>query len=229
MPGESDSMGHCAFSKNLSRESFASFCRTLYDRHLATGIGGNVSARRGRRYWITPSGISMRDMTPERIVIVDSDGRVQKKAVPSSEFPMHRLIYEKRSDVNIICHVHGGYIIAASNLLDPGPDSLPPLTPGFVYFAYPLPLLPFYVPGSDTFARAVGDPFSNPALRALLLKNHGLITVGADMAEALNIAEEIHEAAEVFILTAGKGTRIDNELIPRISSIGQAQEKANVK
>ena len=200
-----------------TRESFAKFCRTLYERHLVTGVGGNVSARGRDRFLVSPSGISLRDITPDNVVTVESDGSTLKGVTPSSEFSMHRRILEQRKDISIVCHVHGSYIVAASAILDAGPDSLPPLTPGFTFFAYPLPLVPFYVPGSVELSEAVEKYFTDRNLNALLLKNHGLITVGTSMAEAINIAEEVDEAARIFILTDGQGSKIGKGPASKIS------------
>ena len=201
----------------LTRESFAAFCRLLYERHLAVGIGGNVSAKNGDILMVTPSGVSMRDITPASLVTVEFSGNRLSGAAPSREFEMHRLIFQRRCDINVVCHVHGSYIVAASTILEPGPNSLPPLTPGFACLVYPMPLQPFHAPGSKALAEAVGQHFMNQRSRALLLKNHGLITVGHNMAEALNIAEEVDEAARIYVLTSGKGSRIDENLIQKIS------------
>ncbi len=176
-----------------------------------------MSARKEDIFFVTPSGISLRDMTPESIVIVERDNTFSQGKVPSKEFGIHRSIFNKRDDVNVVCHVHGSYIIAASTLLEDGPNSLPPLTSGFSFLAYPLPLLPFYVPGSPELAQEIDKYFTNNKLRALLLRNHGLLAVGKNMSEALNVAEEVDEAARVYVLTSGKGSRIPENLVPRIS------------
>ncbi len=161
-----------------SKESLAAFCKILYERHLVTGVGGNVSVKIGNRFLVTPSGISLRDITAESIVTVGSDGSISHGGNPSKDFTMHRHIFKERDDIKAVCHVHGGHIIAASTILETGPNSLPPLTPGFTCLAYPLPMLPFLLPGSSELSEAVGQYFANRKLRALLLRNHGLITVG---------------------------------------------------
>lgn len=193
------------------------FCRTLYERHLVTGVGGNVSARDKDNFLVTPSGISLRNMTPEIVVSVGNDGSIQEGSSPSKEFHMHLHIFERREDVNVVCHIHGSHIVAASSILEVGSDSLPALTPGFTFFAYPLPLVPFFIPGSPELSEAVEKNFANQKLKALLLKNHGLITVGKNMAESLNIAEEVDEAAHIYMLTNGRGSKIDKDLTSKIS------------
>jgi ribulose-5-phosphate 4-epimerase/fuculose-1-phosphate aldolase len=121
-----------------------------------------------------------------------------------------------RRHVNVVCHVHGAFIIAASTLMDPAPDALPPVTPGFAYFAHPLRMLPFKVPGTREFARATTEQFSDSTCRALLLQNHGLLTVGESFEEAINIAEEIDEAARIYLMTDGKARAISVEDVRKI-------------
>ena len=204
-------------SEQPTKESFVAFCRLLYERHLVCGVGGNVSVRLNDNIMTTPSGISLRDMTIDDIVLVSLGGKiVGGKDKPTKEFLMHTRIFEARDDVNVVCHVHGSYLITASSKMTPGDSSLPPVTPGFCFFAYPLAMLPFYVPGTKELANAVADQFADAKTMALLLQNHGLISVGADMRQALNIAEEINEAAEVFVLSVGECNTIPAEDIGRI-------------
>ncbi len=204
-------------SKEATGESFVEFCRLLYKRDLTCGIGGNVSVISGDIIMTTPSGLSLRDMTIDDIVLVKPDGElVEDNACPTKEFLMHSRIFEARNDVKVVCHVHGIYLITASTQMTSGNNSLPPLTPGFCFFAYPLAMLPFHVPGTQELADAVARHFAGAKTMALLLQNHGLITVGTDMRQALNIAEEINEAAQVFVLSGGKFSMIPDEDVNRI-------------
>ena len=202
-----------------SREDFCRFCHILYERHLATGVGGNVAARSGKRIFLTPSGYSLRDVQPHRVSVLDSKGVLIEGEMPTKEANMHLGVLRARSDVTVVFHLHGPYIIAASTLFDPGSSTLPALTPGFVYYAYPLKMLPFFVPGSDDLAKGVTDVLSDKGTCAVLLKNHGLVTIGKDFREALNIAEEIEEAARVYVLTAGKASVIPLKDVEMIQAL----------
>ncbi|UCF57027.1 MAG: class II aldolase/adducin family protein [Deltaproteobacteria bacterium] len=200
----------------VSKEDFCLFCRLLYDRHLVTGVGGNVSVRVGDKIFITPSGFSLRGLRPDMVVTVDEEGRVLEGDIPTKDVGVHLGILGIRPDTNVVCHVHGAFIIAASALMDPGPDALPPLAPGFAYFAHPLTMIAFMVPGTKEFAKATIEQFSNSTCRALLLQNHGLVTVGGNFEEALNIAEEIDEAARIYLLTNGRAQAISVENVRKI-------------
>lgn len=203
-------------SDNLSKEDFSQFCRLLYERHLVAGVGGNVSARAADRIFITPSGYSLRAIGPEAIVAVDRSGTVLEGGPPTKDLETHLQILERRPELNVVCHVHGAFIVAVSCLVDPGPNVLPPVTPGFAYFSHPIAMIPFMVPGTKEFARETTKQFSRPDCRALLLQNHGLITAGENFHEAINIAEEMDEAARVYLLTEGKAKAIPAEFVRKI-------------
>jgi 3-dehydro-4-phosphotetronate decarboxylase len=174
--------------------------------------------RRGDHIWLTPTGVSLRDLHEEQIAVVDVQGTTLYGPPPTREADMHLGVLRARPDVNAVCHLHGAHIIAASLLLEPGPCTLPALTPGFAYYAFPLPMLPFRVPGNKDLATDVADTLSFRGASAVLLQNHGLVTVGTDLREALDIAEEIDEAAHVYLLAGGKAPSIPERDIRAITS-----------
>ena len=206
-------------SFTVSRKTFCEFCRHLYDRQLVAGVGGNVAARSGNRIFLTPTGCSLRELRPERIAVVNGEGRLLQGDPPTTESDIHMETLCARPEINVVIHLHGAYVIALSTLVNPSPNALPPLTPGFVYHAYPLPMIPFMVPGTKKLASSVLTELATKKGGAVLLQNHGLITVGKDFSDALNIAEEIDEAARIYILTRGKATHISGEDIAKIKAL----------
>ena len=192
------------------REEFVQFCRTLYDRELVGGVGGNVAMRHDDVVLVTPTGRSLGHLSPEDVVAVDMDGRTVGDGTPSKEITMHLAVLRLHPHAQVSCHVHGPYIVAASCVLEPGDDSLPPLTPGYTFFAYPMPMIPFALPGSEELVQIVAEKMRGRC--AVLLQNHGLVAIGRNPEEALNIAEEVDECARVFIMTQGRGRPIPAEL-----------------
>ena len=197
-----------AFS--TSREDFVRFCSLLYHRDLVAGVGGNVAARDRDVVLVTPTSHSLRALEPEDVVAVDSEGRPVGEGQPSKEIGMHLAVLREHPDAGAVIHIHGSYVIAASCMLEPGQDSLPALTPGFTCFAYPMPMVPFAVPGSPELLEWVGEACRGG--RAVLLQNHGLVTWGRDLTEALDVAEEVDEAAQVFVLSQGRASVIPERL-----------------
>lgn len=204
---------------SASKEEFCRFCHLLYERHLASGVGGNIAARSGDRILLTPTDYSLRDLHPDTVSVVNENGLLMDGDRPTKEADMHLRILRQRPDINVVFHLHGPHIITASTMFEPGPSTLPALTPGFVYYAYPLPMLPFMVPGSPDLTKDVSKALSSKESYAILLKNHGMVTVGKNFTEALNIAEEIDEAARVYVLSGGQASPIPSEDVDTIKSI----------
>jgi len=201
------------------KEKFSRACRILYEKGLVSGVGGNLCVRAGEIYLLTPTGYSLRDIETDNISVVDENMKLIEGQPPTKDALVHMEVLKKRTDVAISCHVHGAYIIAAGSLLYPGDNSIPPITPGFVYFAYPLPMLPFLVPGSNELKTSVVEILSKGEIKALLLQNHGLITLGESYSEAINIAEEVEEAAHIYLLTHGKARHLTDSEIEKIKSL----------
>jgi ribulose-5-phosphate 4-epimerase/fuculose-1-phosphate aldolase len=201
---------------SASKEGFCQACHLLYDRRLVTGSGGNLSLRIGEKIYLTPTGYSLRDMHPDMVVTVDMNGRVLEGENPTMEANMHLGILRARPDINVVCHVHGAYIIAASSTLFPAPDTFPPLTPGFVYHAHPLAMIPFMVPGTRVLAETVTRELSMQKRKALILQNHGLVTIGKDLKDALYVAEEIDDVARICVFSNGKARAIPLEDVEKI-------------
>ncbi len=203
----------------INKEDFTGYCRLLYDSGLVRGVGGNLSARAGKTIYLTPSGYSLKDVTIKTIVTVNIRGELLGGGMPTKDMEVHLGILHARPEIEVVCHVHGPYIIAASALLEPGHESLPPITPGFAYLAYPLAMLPFMVPGSKELSKSVTRHFKGSGSKALLLQNHGLITIGENFQEAFNIAEEIDEAARIWLLTGGRAKVIPKKDVKRIKEL----------
>jgi len=196
-------------------------CNLLYERGLVSGSGGNISIRADIGVvLITPTGLSFKALRPKEISVIDLRENLLEGKPPSMEASMHLKVLDTRPDISVVCHCHGPYSVAASTLLSPGANSIPPLTPGFVYHAYPLYLLSFEVPGSSELAEAVAKALAKKGTKAVLLQNHGMVTVGKDLREAINIAEEIEEAAKIYLLTKGKGKILSDGHIAQIKKLG---------
>ena len=201
------------------KKDFSKACKILYQKGLVSGVGGNLCARVDEIYLFTPTGFSLRDVETDNISIVNENMELIEGPPPTKDALVHMEVLRRRTEVTVSCHVHGAYIIAVSSLLDPGKDSIPPITPGFVYFAYPLPMIPFLIPGSNELKKSVCQILGNGKAKALLLQNHGLITLGKDYSDAIDIAEEVEEAAHIYLLTQGKARRLTDEEIRKIKSL----------
>ncbi len=171
--------------------------RICYERHLFTANDGNISVRLpDHRFLITPSGISKGRMDPDDLLVIDSEGRVSDARAdlqPSSETPMHLEAYRQLPEVRSVIHAHP---VFATTLTVAGFEFPSDLLPEVVLTLGEVPTTAYATPSSDEDAQAIHDLIL--AHDAILLRQHGSLTVGKDLDEALIHLERIEHAAEVF-------------------------------
>lgn len=170
--------------------------KALVARGLVAGTWGNVSARisGSGEVLITPSGRDYNSLTPEEIVVTDSEGRVLAGGVPSSELPLHLAVYQNRRDIHAIVHTHSVFASAcavAGRGIPPVIEDLVQLVGGEVQTAaYALPGTAQL--GVNTVA-ALGDR------QAVLLANHGVVGCGETLTEAMLAGELVEKAAQIYL------------------------------
>ena len=186
------------------KKELAQFSRLSYDRGLVAARGGNLSIRipGTERVLITPSGISLRDITPDIIIEVDIHGNLskgKKNLKPSKETPFHTSIYRLRDDVMAIAHVHPPFATALSLKDKP----FPILTaPGMVNLVK-VPLVEFAFMGTKELCDYVSETVKqNMDVKALLLKGHGIIAMGPDLASAYYISDLVEDCAKVALFSS---------------------------
>lgn len=177
------------------REDLAFFGRRILEAGLAVGPGGNISARFGGKMLISPSGLSFDEVSPEGYVTVDlATGEVEGTGRPSSEVAMHRAIYCARPDVQAVIHVHPPFVIGVAS----GGGEIQPMFPDFVALLRRVVTLPYILPCTEELAQAVGEAVRDA--EAIVLVNHGAITVGANLKEAFYRAQILEEGAKILAI-----------------------------
>jgi L-fuculose-phosphate aldolase len=184
------------------REMIVKYGKKLIASQLTTGSGGNLSIfnREKNLVAIKPTGVDYLEMKPEDVVVVDLDGNVvDGSLLPSSELRFHLALMKKRSDVNAVLHTHQVYAttVACLNLELPAVHYLV----GFSGNKVPLArYATFGTPDlSDSILEAIGD------YNACLMANHGIVTVGKDMASAFITAEETELVAHIYCIGKSMG------------------------
>lgn len=171
--------------------------RVCYERKLMTSNDGNISVRlNGDRVLITPSGISKGRMHVDDLLMIDLAGRVistENRRRPSSETPMHLEAYRQRADVRAVIHAHP---VFATALTVAGIDFPADVLPEVVLTLGEVPTTAYATPSSDEDAQAVRELIR--AHSAILLRQHGSLTVGPDLEQALIHLERLEHVAEVF-------------------------------
>jgi ribulose-5-phosphate 4-epimerase/fuculose-1-phosphate aldolase len=180
----------------------------FFARGLAFGSTGNLSLRDGNDVWITPTGASLRSVTPERLASIDLQGIPHNSNPPSKEYPFHLAAYRSAgARASALVHLHATYTVALSCLA--GLDAehpLPVMTPYYLMRVAPLAVIPYFRPGSPELAAAVGEAARDHD--CMLLGNHGLVCLGRTMEEAADRAYELEETAKLAFLLHGRQTRV---------------------
>ncbi|MGL4728962.1 MAG: class II aldolase/adducin family protein [Bosea sp. (in: a-proteobacteria)] len=177
---------------------------------------GNVSARSGAGFLVTPSGLPYARMTPADIVEMTLDGSVIGGGKPSSEWPFHAAIYAARPDAQAIVHTHS-----------PRATALAATRRGIPAFHYMIAMA-----GGHDVRCADYATFGTPELaanavkalegrKAVLLANHGVIALGASLAGAWAIAFEVENLAGQYLDILASGLEpviLDEAEMVRVSA-----------
>jgi L-ribulose-5-phosphate 4-epimerase len=188
----------------------------LPEEELVTWTSGNVSARdpESDLVVIKPSGIMYEDLQPEYHVVLDLNGNVvEGDYKPSSDTASHLYIYRQRPDVNGIVHTHSPYATAFAAV----GRSIPVyLTAQADEFGGPIPCAGFALIGSEAIGKQVVDNIGDSA--AVLLKNHGVFTIGKDAKSAVKAAVMVEDIARTvhFALQLGQPDEIPAEDVAKL-------------
>ena len=176
--------------------------RRMINARLTTGTGGNLSLfnRQAGLIAIKPSGVPYQTMQPEDIVILNPAGeKVDGRLKPSSESKFHLAIYQARPDVSAILHSHQ---VHATTIACLGIE-LPAVHYLVGYSGDKVPLAPYATFGTQDLSDNILSVLGN--YNACLLENHGLITLGTDLNQAFDIAEELELVAQIYIQARSMG------------------------
>jgi L-ribulose-5-phosphate 4-epimerase len=175
------------------REQLCQLHQELPKNNLVMWTGGNVSARDpGTGYVvIKPSGVRYEQLRPEHMVVVDPEGKIiEGKLKPSSDTASHLYIYRHRPDVGGIVHTHSRYATAFAAVNKPIPVYL---TAQADEFGGPIPCGGFALIGGEEIGKVVIASIGDSP--AILLKNHGVFTIGKDAEAAVKAAVMVEDVA----------------------------------
>jgi ribulose-5-phosphate 4-epimerase/fuculose-1-phosphate aldolase len=195
-------------NEHETRVLLSELAGSLFARGFSVGSAGNISVRLRDGYLMTPTNSSLGRLDPERLSKLDLGFQHVSGDKPSKEVFMHRAFYQSRDDAGAVVHLHSTQATAVSCLPDVDQSNpIPPLTPYFVMrVGRRMPIIPYYRPG---------DPAMEPAIckaakdaRAVLLANHGPVIAGRTLTDAVYAAEELEEAAKLFLMLRGQSPRL---------------------
>ena len=187
--------------------------------------GGNVSMRMpGGDILVTPSGTYYETMEPDDVLVMDKDGEIIEGMMkPSVDFIALKYVYDNMPEVNAIIHTHQPYATAVGLIADELPvcvTTLANATLGAVAVA------PYSSAASLEMGIAAVENLNGK--RAVILKHHGVLTVGGTLKEALYAAVYMEEAAKVYLLAKNAGGEVPvldeaqiNEAVEAFRKCGQ--------
>jgi L-fuculose-phosphate aldolase len=180
-------------------------CRQLADRGLIAGRDGNLSVRLGaERVLVTPSGLVKALVEPRDMVEVDLTGKPRRRGArkPTSELDLHLTILRHRPDVQAVVHAHPPVATAFAVAGQEIPGNL---LPELIFVVGPVPLVPFGMPGTPELGRSVVPYLEAQRSHALLLANHGAVTMGKTLDEAWIRMESLEHAARIIMTARALG------------------------
>lgn len=202
------------------REQICDVCHKMWQLGWVAANDGNVSAKLpDGSFMATPTGISKSFITPEKLVRIDSDGNVleaEEGYRPSSEIKMHLRCYAERDDVGAVVHAHPpaatGFAVAHKAL-----DEYSMIET--VIALGSIPVTPYGTPSTYEVPDAIAPYLAEHD--ALLLMNHGALTVGADVITAYYRMETMELFAKISLNAhiLGGAKEISKENIDRLISM----------
>lgn len=183
----------------------------LPKNNLVTWTSGNVSAldRETGFVVIKPSGVRYEALRPEHMVVLDKDGKIiEGNLKPSSDTSSHLYIYRQRPDVGAVVHTHSAYATAFAAVNRPIPVYL---TAQADEFGCAIPCGGFALIGGEEIGKVVIDSLGTSI--AVLLKNHGVFTIGKTGEAAVKAAVMVEDIARTvwFALNLGQPDEIAPE------------------
>src|SRR5271165_2009916 len=190
-----------------TRRLLVGLAASLFARGYSVGSAGNISVRMADSYLITPTNSCLGRLDPTRLSKLDADFRHVSGDPPSKEVFMHRAFYTARQDAGAVVHLHSTMATAVACLPDVDTvNPIPPLTPYFVMrVGRRLPIVPYYRPGNRQMEAAIHN--AARVACAVLLANHGPVMCGRTLTDAVYAAEELEEAAQLFMTLRGVKAR----------------------
>jgi L-fuculose-phosphate aldolase len=182
-----------------ARAQLVSYSARLLADGLAVGSAGNMSVRTGDAVAITPSGISYAEMRTEDLCLVAMDGtELASSETPSTETPMHLAIYAATSAAAVV-HTHSPEVIA----LSASRSELPAIHYAITGLGGPVRVAPYVRFGSAGLAAAAVDALDGRS--AVILRNHGAVTYGRDLAQAYDRALLLEWLARTYRMALSYG------------------------
>lgn len=187
------------------REQVSALHAELVRYGLVVWTAGNVSARVPGHdlLVIKPSGVSYDELTPESMIVCDLDGAVvEGEFAPSSDTAAHAYVYRHMPHVGGVVHTHSTYACAWAARGEPVPCVLTAMADEF---GADIPVGPFALIGDDSIGRGIVETLAGHRSPAVLMRNHGVFTIGTTATAAVKAAVMCEDVARTVHISRQLG------------------------
>jgi L-ribulose-5-phosphate 4-epimerase len=187
------------------RRQVAALHAELVRYNLVAWTAGNVSGRipGTDRFVIKPSGIDYDDLSPDAMIVCDLDGKVlEGELSPSSDTAAHAYVYREMPEVGGVVHTHSPYATAWAARGEAIPCVLTAMGDEF---GGDIPVGPFALIGNDDIGRGIVATLRGSRSPAVLMRNHGVFSIGRDARAAVKAAVMCEDVARTVHLTRQLG------------------------
>lgn len=184
----------------LEREMIINAVIRLQKAGLIINTSGNASIKVGEYVIITPSGATYRNLKPTDILVMNQDKEVvEGNLLPSSEVDLHYSIYENDESIKAIIHTHSLYATAVSSIA----NELPAIHYQIVDLGGAIPVAPYKTFGSPALASTVVENICGK--NAVLMQNHGAVTVAKNLEKALSRSILLEWLCSLYLISKQSG------------------------
>jgi len=178
------------------RDQITMIISRIYKRGMTTTSGGNISIIDDNGdVWVTPSAVDKGSLRPSDIVCVKSNGNVEGRHKPSSEFPFHKAIYEIRPDIKAIIHAHPPALVSFSIVHEiPNTNIISQAK----HICGPIGYAGYELPGSQALGARIASEFAK-GYKAIIMENHGTVLGGSDLVDAFQRFETLEFCARTIL------------------------------
>ena len=175
--------------------------KRMDEKGLVNSFAGNISAKKDGKIYITPTGQNKALLTPEKLSVIDENGKRIWGMKETSEIIMHTMAYEicERNgwDVAGVVHSHSKVLTAFSMAMKSvETQALPEMMGNFHY----IPCVPYGAPGTK-YILTMAEPYLADGYRIVILGNHGSLAVGKTVEDAMNVVEASEAIAEQVLIS----------------------------